>query len=174
MTSSVVRRFNGRSTPAQPGRRRLPSANGSGHSQCRNPKLSVTRSPPNCQHYFDEQVLSIRANGGTVGVWTCWTSTPNSISSRPSSTKCAARSCDLEIGCCDTDQLRRASVAVDTFCNMTDAIKADIAARGAQLRQAGNSKPVDDAVNPGGRKPPAAERADADRAGVLGHLPVVG
>jgi hypothetical protein len=77
----------------------------------------------------------------------------------------------LEIGCCDTAQLRRASVAVSTFRNMTDAIKADIAARGAELRQGGNSKPVDDAVNPGGRKPPAAERADTDRAGVLGHLP---
>jgi hypothetical protein len=79
----------------------------------------------------------------------------------------------LEIGCCDVSQLARASGSIGTICNMTDATKADIAARAAELRQGGNSKPVDDAVNPGGRKPPAAERADADRAGVLGHLPTL-
>jgi hypothetical protein len=79
----------------------------------------------------------------------------------------------LEIGCCDVSRLARASGSIGTICNMTDATKADIAARAAELRQGGNSKPVDDAVNPGGRKPPAAERADADRAGVLGHLPTL-
>jgi hypothetical protein len=77
----------------------------------------------------------------------------------------------LEVGCCDTTQLARASGSIGTIRNMTDAIKADIAARAAELRQAGNSKPVDDAVNPGGRRSPGEERADTDRAGVLGHLP---
>jgi hypothetical protein len=77
----------------------------------------------------------------------------------------------LEVGCCDTSQLARASTSITTIRNMTDAIKADIAARAAELRQAGNSKPVDDAVNPGGRRSPGEERADTDRAGVLGHLP---
>ena len=73
---------------------------------------------------------------------------------------------DVEIGLCDTAQLKRASVAVSTIRNMTDALKADIATRGAELRKAGNSKPVDDAVNPDGRKSPARNVPTVNTLGV--------
>jgi hypothetical protein len=77
----------------------------------------------------------------------------------------------VEIGRCDTAQLAGIKQAVSRLANVLDAVNADIAARAAELRLGGNTKPVDDAVNPGGRQSPQVEKGDKDRSDVFGALP---
>lgn len=85
----------------------------------------------------------------------------------------AARTAMLRVGVehCDVARLKTANDAVSMLRNTIDGFKADLSCRAEELRRGGNSRPVDDAMNPGGRGSPAVERGDRDRGDVFDKIP---